>query len=149
MARRVTPFLLIILLLAVIIESSEDCTRFVQALSQEDIFLNGRRNLAFELMKANASAQEFVDSLNSPNVPSGEKYQCGNTRFWIDGLYSGPLKQYEELRGSDNGYGTGAGYQDFSGDNDRLLTLFASVIKFIRLIIHQKIASVPASFKQF
>ena len=149
MARRVTPFLLIILLLAVIIESSEDCTRFVQALSQEDIFLNGRRNLAIELMKANASAQEFVDSLNSPNVPSGEKYQCGNTRFWIDGLYSGPLKQYEELRGSDNGYGTGAGYQDFSGDNDRLLTLFASVIKFIRLIIHQKIASVPASFKQF
>ena len=126
----VTPFLLMMLVL--VIEGSEDCTRFVQALSKEDIFLNGRKNLATELMKANATAQEFVDSLNSPNVTSGEKFQCGNTRFWIDGLYSGPLKQYEELRGSDNGYGTGAGFQDFSGDNKRLMELFASVSLSIR-----------------
>ena len=60
--------------------ASEDCSRFVQALSKNDIFLNGRKQLATELMKNNATAIDFVNAMDSTNVTAGDKYQCGNTR---------------------------------------------------------------------
>ena len=119
----------LLILLLVTVYGSEDCTRFLQALSKDDIFLNGRKNLATELMADNVTAGEFVARMDSPSVTAGEKYQCGNTRFWVDTLYRGSLNQYEELRGSDNGYGTGAGYQDLAGDA-KLTALFNSVIQF-------------------
>ena len=64
----------------ILVASSEDCSRFIQALSKHDAFLNGRKTLATELMKSNVTAAAFVESLNGPNVTAGGKYQCGNTR---------------------------------------------------------------------
>ena len=67
----------------VAIFASEDCTRFVQSLSKNDIFLNGRKTLATDLMKSNATAAIFVNALDSSNVTAGDKYQCGNTRYLL------------------------------------------------------------------
>ena len=66
--------------LFILVASNEDCSRFVQTLSKHDVFLNGRKTLATQLMNSNATAKTFVESLNGLNVTAGGKYQCGNTR---------------------------------------------------------------------
>lgn len=97
-------------------EDATDCSEYVDALAKHDIFLNGRKELATELINNGSTAGQFVKDMKN-KAKSAAKYQCGNTRFWIDGIYMGTPHQYEELRLASDGYGVDAGFQDVMGNN--------------------------------
>ena len=66
--------------LAMAVKSTDDCTSYVKKLSKEDIFLNGRKLLAVELIKNGTTAGQFVKDMKDKAKPD-QKYQCGFTRF--------------------------------------------------------------------
>ncbi len=60
-------------------KSMEDCTGYVKDLSIHDIFLNGRKLLATQLVRNGTKAGKFVQDMRD-NAVGDEKYQCGYTR---------------------------------------------------------------------
>lgn len=75
---------LLVLLIVVFCGANADrCHEYIRKLTENDVFLNGRKDYATQLLSENdaLTAQEFVDKMDAMGKEEGgEKYACGNTR---------------------------------------------------------------------